>query len=165
MKKYIVGILALSAILTYAPALQAEGETISEGKTVKFNYTLTVDGQVVDTSEGKEPLEYTQGKQMIIPGLESQLEGLKVGDHKVVTVAPKDGYGETDEKAVLEVPRNMLPADAVPQAGMMVQFPSEDGRIVRGIIKEVLDEKLVVDFNHPLAGKELTFDITIAEIK
>ncbi len=101
--KYIVVVLMIvlaSVALTAHTAQGGEGTMIAEGKTVLIDYTLTVDGQVIDTSEGKQPLKYVHGEGGIIPGLEKELEGLSVGEQKQVVVAPADGYGEVNAEAV-----------------------------------------------------------------
>ncbi len=138
---------------------------IENGKTVKFNYTLTVEGQTVDSSEGKEPLEYVQGEGKIIKGLEAQMEGLKAGDTKDITVGPEDAYGVVDQRAVIEIPKTQLGDQVTPQPGMMLQLTTADGQPLTGTIKEVKDETVVVDFNHPLAGKELQFAVEVVEVK
>lgn len=155
--------------MVFASVVPAMGATdmISEGKQVKFHYTLTVEGQVADTSDGKDPLMYVHGQQAIIPGLEAELEGMKVGDKKTVIVASENAYGPIDPQAVVELPReNMDEAekDVEPQVGMVIQLQSPDGQNLAGIVEEVKEEVLVVNFNHPLAGKELSFDVEIIEI-
>ena len=138
---------------------------ISEGKTVKFDYILTVENQVVDSSEGREPLEYNHGQNMIIPGLESQMEGLIVGDKKKIIVGPEDAYGVVNQEAIIEVPIARLGAEAKPQVGMTLQMRTEQGPPVTGKIVEVKETSVIIDFNHPLAGKELQFDIEIVDVK
>lgn len=137
---------------------------ISEGKVVKFNYVLKVNNEVVDSTEGKDPLEYTQGQKMIIPGLESNMEGLSVGDKKTVVVGAEDAYGKFDEAAIVEAPTEQLGEDAKPEIGMMLQATSPAGQPIPGKVIEVKEETVVVDFNHPLAGKELHFDVEIVEV-
>ncbi len=129
-----------------------------------MNYVLTVNGEIVDSSEGREPLEFVQGEGRIIPGLERELEGLKVGDAKNVTVAAQDAYGEIVADAVQEVEKARFPENDKLTVGSGVQGQGANGQMFQGIVKEIKDETIVVDFNHPLAGKELTFDVTIVEI-
>ena len=152
--------------LTFVLVTTAKGATmtITDGKTVKIDYTLTVDGKVADTSKGKKPLEYVQGKHMIIPGLESQLKGLKVGDTKHVVVSPEDGYGKVNPKLVVQIPKKNLNSNTEPQVGMVLEMTTPDGQKVPGVIKAVDGDTLTVDFNHPLAGKELDFDIKVVDI-
>ncbi len=129
---------------------------IKEGSKVKFDYTLTVDGKVADTSAGRGPLEYTHGAGHIIPGLEEELTGMKVGDKKTVKVAPEKGYGKVLEEAIRRVPKEAIGGAEHLKVGDMVGASA--------VVKEITDKEVVLDFNHPLAGKELTFDVEIKEI-
>ena len=151
-----------------AKAESSEGDpnmTISEGKTVSLEYTLTLDKKaVLDTNVGGEPLTFTQGSHQIIPGLEKAIDGMKTGDTKQVTVAPGEAYGEVDERAIQEVPLDQIPPEAR-KAGTQLQGKGPDGRIVRPMVKEVKEEVAVLDFNHPLAGKTLYFDVKILDVK
>ncbi|MFA5259902.1 MAG: peptidylprolyl isomerase [Candidatus Omnitrophota bacterium] len=159
-------ILFFLVIMLCAPLYAEEGlDMISEGKTVQFDYTLTVDGQVADTSEGKTPLEYVHGAQMIIPGLEKQLEGLKVNDEKIITVLAEEAYGAVDTRAVIEIPKDQLPADLTLQKGLPVQMELENGQPLLGIVEEVKETSVIVNFNHPLAGQDLVFKVKIVSIK
>jgi len=143
----------------------SEEKTIQQGSKVKFDYTLTVEGKVEDTSKGRGPLEYTQGAGQIIVGLEKELLGMKVGDTKTVTVAAKEAYGEVLEEAVRRVPKSAINGAEHLKEGDMVGA-SNNGHTFRAIVKKIDEEKqeIVLDFNHPLAGKELTFDVKIVEI-
>jgi len=105
--------------------------------TVGMEYTLLSDGAVVDSSEGKGPLHYVQGRRQIIPGLERQLVGLHVGDTKEVTVSPEEGYGKVDPTAVIEVAKSQLPPDATPTVGMVLRGMNPDGQSFRARVTEV----------------------------
>lgn len=151
------------------PASQAitlkPDSNIKEGSIVSIEYTLTDDtGKVIDTNVGKEPLTFVQGAGQIVKGLEQALNGMKVGDEKKVQVKPEDGYGLPNEKAFQEVPREMIPPEAQ-KAGAMLMTKSQDGRTVPIRVHEVKEKTVVVDFNHPLAGKTLNFDVKIKDIK
>lgn len=152
----------MSMLSVFATVAVAAG--VSDGNTVKFHYSLTVDGEMIDSSSGKEPLEYVHGKKMIIPGLESALDGLNVGDKKSVTIAAEDGYGAVDPNAVVEVPKDGFANSAEAQEGMVVQVPTPDGKTMTGTVQQIKDEILILNFNHPLAGKALNFEIEIIEI-
>lgn len=141
------------------------GMSIQDGKEVTIEYTLKVDGQVVDTSENRAPLTYVHGQGQIIPGLSKALEGLKAGDKKSVTVSPEEGYGEVNPKAFQEVPRAKLASDIEPQVGMNLEANMPDGKKQIMRITEVKDETIVVDMNHPLAGKTLDFDVEVVSVK
>ncbi len=138
---------------------------IEKGSKVSIEYTLTIDeGTVVDSSVGKDPLEYEHGAGNIIAGLESALEGLKVGDAKKVVVQAAEGYGEIDTKGYQEVPADKVPEDAR-KVGSVLQVETEDGQRVSLRVHEIKGDNIVVDFNHPLAGKELTFDVKVINVQ
>jgi FKBP-type peptidyl-prolyl cis-trans isomerase SlyD len=138
---------------------------ISANKVVAIDYTLTDDqGAVIDSSEGRGPLAYLQGHGNIIPGLENALEGKSAGDALKVTVAAADGYGERDDSLTQAVPRNMFEnADDI-QVGMQFQTSSEQGMHIV-TVTAIDPENVTVDANHPLAGQNLTFDVTIVEVR
>lgn len=138
---------------------------VAKDTVVKFNYTLTnKDGEVLDQSRG-EPLAYLHGYHNIITGLETQMTGKSVGDKFIATIAPQDAYGEYISEAVQEVPRaNFQGVDKI-EVGMQFQSQSDDGHVMLVTVKDVTDDTVVVDGNHPLAGVELTFDVEIVEIR
>ncbi|MGH7319647.1 MAG: FKBP-type peptidyl-prolyl cis-trans isomerase [Candidatus Rokuibacteriota bacterium] len=139
--------------------------TIEAGSEVSLEYTLSdVDGKVLDSNKGRTPLTFTQGEHQIIPGLESALTGLRAGDEKQVTVQPADGYGDVDPAAVAEVPKESLPPNAL-FVGARLVARSRDGqsRLVR--VKEIKDATVIIDLNHPLAGKILHFNIKVLQVE
>ncbi len=158
----IVGLIVSVENMSFAAAGQSVIET---GKKVAFDYTLTVDNQVVDSSTGKAPLEYVHGSGAIIPGVEKALEGLHVGDEKSIVVKPEDGYGPADATLLREVPKSQLPQDQQPKIGMVLQMQSPEGQVFPGIIAEVKKDSVTIDFNHPLAGKTLNFQIKVIKIE
>ncbi|MFW2176898.1 MULTISPECIES: FKBP-type peptidyl-prolyl cis-trans isomerase [unclassified Moraxella] len=139
--------------------------TIANNSVVEFNYTLKDDeGNILDQSQG-QPLAYLHGHQNIIPGLEAQLEGKTVGDKFTASVEPADAYGEFDDAAVQEVPReNFQGVDNI-QAGMQFQSQTDDGFVMLVTVKDVQDDVVIVDANHPLAGKKLHFDVEVVNIR
>jgi FKBP-type peptidyl-prolyl cis-trans isomerase SlyD len=138
--------------------------TVSNGKEVTLEYTLKLDDQsVVDTNVGGEPLKVTQGSHQLIPGVEKQLEGMTVGEKKQFTVPPMEGYGNVDAKAFQEVDKKMVPADSL-TVGTRLEGKTPDGRKVFPRISEVKNETVVLDFNHPLAGKTLHFDVQVLDV-
>jgi FKBP-type peptidyl-prolyl cis-trans isomerase 2 len=175
MKKVNLMILVLflgflAAVTEAAPAKAAEktikgSAAVTDGKTVKVNYTLTVDGKVVDSSKGRQPLEFKTGSHQIIPGFEKAVMGMKAGEKKSFKVKPEDGYGAVNPKAFQEVPKKQLPADITPKAGMTLYATGKNGQKVPVKIKEVKKDAVVIDLNHPLAGKTLNFDIEVVAIK
>ena len=155
---------------TPAPAVPpappaSSAATIQDNMEVGFEYTLTVDGAVVDSTEGKEPFHYVHGQYQIVPGLERELTGLKVGDTKEVTVKPEDGYGKTDPAAVIELPKTQLPSDVTPAVGMVLRGVNPDGKMFRATVTGVKDQTVSLDLNHPLAGKTLAFKVKVIDIK
>ncbi len=137
---------------------------IKNGSKVKFHYTLTVDGAAADTSSGRGPLEYEHGAGHIIKGLESELEGMKVGDKKTVKVAAKDGYGEVREDAKKKVPATAISNASELKVGDAVGA-SAGGQHFHAIVSKIEKDEIELDFNHPLAGKDLVFDVEIVEVK
>lgn len=159
-------ILFLAAACASAGDVKKGGSptTVSNGKQVTLEYTLKLDDQsVVDTNVGGEPLTVTQGHHDVIPGLEKALEGMAPGEKKKVTVAPTEAYGEFDPKAFQEVGRKMVPVDAQ-KVGAQLEGTTTDGRKVFPRISEVKNETIVLDFNHPLAGKTLHFDVKVLDV-
>ena len=135
------------------------------GDTVKIHYTGTLDdGTEFDSSAGREPLEFALGGGQVIPGFDTAVDGMSVGDSKTVTIPPGEAYGERHEQLVQEVPKSALPEDMKPEVGMQLQSQSPDGQIMNLVIAEVAEESITVDGNHPLAGQGLTFAIELVEI-
>ena len=143
----------------------AEMIKVDDGQVISMHYTLHVDGQVVDSSEGSEPLQFIQGMGHIVPGLEHQLYDMKVGDSKKVIVAPKDGYGEADAEAFMDVPRNSFPPNVPMKVGVELELRDQADHPVFARIESVDDANVRLNMNHPLAGKELHFDVKIADIR
>ena len=131
---------------------------------VGIEYTLTVEGAVVDSTEGRGAFHYVQGRQQIISGLERRLAGLQVGDRRYVVITPEDGYGEIDPEAFIEVPVSQLPTDISPEVGMVINGVDPDGRSFQGRVSEIRPGTVTLDLNHPLAGKLLNFAVTVVEI-
>jgi FKBP-type peptidyl-prolyl cis-trans isomerase SlyD len=161
-----LGGLAAFLILLVAAAAGAQPKAaIEKGSTVKIDYTLKDDkGEVLDTNSGKEPLAFKQGAQQIIPGLDKALLGMKVGDTKKVVVKPEEGYGKVDPKAETEVPKEALPEGAA-VVGTRLMARGQDGNPHPVTVKVVRDKTVVLDLNHPLAGKTLVFDIKVVSIE
>jgi len=136
---------------------------IKQGAAVKIHYTLTVGSTVVDSSMGKDPLSYTHGTGQLIPGLEEQIKGMTVGEKKKVVVSPDKGYGELDHKAIQKVPKKSFQNTEGLKIGGMVSRQN-GGRTFQAKITEIGDEEITLDFNHPLAGKTLNFDIEVVDV-
>jgi FKBP-type peptidyl-prolyl cis-trans isomerase SlyD len=142
-----------------------EEPQVDDGQVVSMHYTLHVDGQVVDSSEGGEPLQFIQGMGHIIPGLEHELYEMKIGDSKKVVVAAKDGYGEADAAAFMDVPRDAFPTDVPLETGTELELRDNSGHPVYARIDTISAENIHLNMNHPLAGKELHFDVKIAGLR
>ncbi|MSP61000.1 MAG: peptidylprolyl isomerase [Myxococcales bacterium] len=139
---------------------------IGPRKIVKLDYTLRDgDGEILDTSEGGEPLSYLHGGGQIVAGLESALLGLDVGAEKEVVVAPEDGYGMPDPNGVFTVPRSAFPPDLSLTEGDAFMGENDDGSPVPVRVIEVRDDAVLVDANHPLAGVTLHFHVTVIEVR
>lgn len=132
---------------------------------VTIDYTLTVEGEVVDSSEEEGPLDYLQGHENIIPGLEQEIEGMKIGESKTVFVAPEDGYGLIEPDAVIEVDRSEFPENVPVEVGVELEITDSEGDMMFATITEVGDEVVKLDTNHPLAGKELQFEVTVKDLR
>jgi FKBP-type peptidyl-prolyl cis-trans isomerase SlyD len=140
-------------------------DSVQNGVVVAMEYTLRIDGEVIDSSEGQDPLEFLTGHGNIISGLEREMIGMKIGDSKDVVVAPANGYGEYDEEACLDVQRDQFPGDMQVEEGMelTVRDDSGEGRYAR--IESVEGEIVRLNFNHPLAGDELHFNVKVVALR
>jgi FKBP-type peptidyl-prolyl cis-trans isomerase SlyD len=143
---------------------------VGKGSVVSLNYKLHLgDGVVIDASEEGDPLTYIHGESQIVPGLERELEGLETGAARQVTVAPEDGYGLTDPGAIQRVPLTAFPEGFEPKEGQELVAQGPQGEplpfTVRGVEKSLEGQIVVVDFNHPLAGKTLHFDVVVAGVR
>ncbi|HNP63352.1 MAG TPA: peptidylprolyl isomerase [Woeseiaceae bacterium] len=135
------------------------------GDTVKIHYTGTLaDGTQFDSSAGRDPLEFALGSGQVIPGFDSAVDGMAVGDSKTVDIPPEEAYGQRHEQLIQQVPKSALPEEMEPEAGMQLQSQSPDGQIMNLVVTEVAEETITVDGNHPLAGQTLTFDIELVAI-
>ncbi|WP_372748625.1 peptidylprolyl isomerase [Litorivivens sp.] len=139
---------------------------IANNCVVSFHYTLTdEDGQTLDSSDGREPLAYLHGHNGIIPGLENELVGKGQGDSLQVVVQPEDGYGEFNPELLQQVPREAFQGVESIEPGMQFQAQGEGGQAQMVVVREVTDEAVLVDGNHPLAGQVLNFDVTIESVR
>jgi len=138
---------------------------IADHKAVKIHYTLTAqDESVIDSSRDGEPLDYIHGLGILVPGLETVLQGKKTGDRIVVTVPPSEGYGERSENLLQKIERNMFEFDGDIEVGMRFQAETDQGvELVQ--VAAVDDEFISIDANHPLAGETLNFDVEIIDIR
>lgn len=142
------------------------GAAAKAGDTVRVDYTGTLsDGTEFDSSRDRGPLEFTIGAGQMIPGFDAAVNGMKVGEKKTVTIPPEQAYGNYSEDMVLVVPRSELPPDITPEVGLKLQMQSNTGATAIATITEVAPDTVTLDANHQLAGKSLTFEIELVEIK
>ena len=137
-----------------------------DGSIVKVHYTGTLkDGTIFDSSVEREPLEFTIGEGRLLKDFEEAIVGMAVGEKKTVDIDAENAYGEYQDDLQMAVKRSQLPEDMEPQIGMQLQTTLQEGHVVILVVKEVHDEEVVLDANHPLAGKDLTFELELLEIK
>ena len=142
-----------------------EDKVVKDGSVVSLQYTLTgEDGKPIESNKGKEPLKYMQGQHQIVPGLEREIAGMKVGGEKHVKVKPEDGYGPVNTGAFQEVPKERIPADAL-KVGTVLTARGPQGQSIPVRIHQIKDKTVVVDLNHPMAGKTLVFDVKVLDIQ
>ena len=136
-----------------------------KGDRVKVHYTgKLTDGKQFDSSQGREPLEFTVGAGQMIKGFDEAIPGMEVGEKKTIKLAPTEAYGESNADAIIEFPKGNIPADMKLEPGMKLQLQGQDGNPIPVVVKEVKDDVVILDANHELAGKELVFDIELTEI-
>lgn len=139
--------------------------TAKKNDTVKVHYTGRLsDGEIFDSSREREPLEFTVGAGQMIPGFDAAVDGMALEETKEVTIPCAEAYGERNEGMIQEVPRIHLPEDMKPEVGQTLVASGEDGHQMQVIVTETQDDHIIVDGNHPLAGKDLTFEIELVGI-
>ena len=137
---------------------------VKDGDTVRVHYRGTLsDGSQFDSSEGRDPLEFEVGSGQVIPGFDAAIRELGLGEATTVTIAACDAYGERAEEAMQTFPLDFF-GGQIPEVGWAVELEDQDGQRVPATVAEVTEETVVLDFNHPLAGNDLTFEITLVEV-
>ena len=138
---------------------------VSKGDIVSVEYTIRLDDdRVIETTVGEAPLSYTHGQNEILQGLEAGLDGMERGAAKVITVEPVDAYGEIHSEGFFEVQRERVPAEAQ-RIGIKLETTAPDGRVVFPYVAEIRPDVIVLDLNHPLAGRTLRFDVRVVDIQ
>lgn len=138
---------------------------VKENDKVKVHYTgKLTSGQVFDSSREREPLEFEVGKGQMIPGFEEAVMGMEEGEKKEVTLKPDEAYGERNDQLTQEISNDQLPEDLEPKLGMQLQSKTPDGREFKVMVSEIRENSIVIDANHPLAGRDLVFEIEMVEI-
>jgi len=161
----IAGLFGLSVSTAVSAQNNKDEKVIKDGSVVSLQYTLSGDdGKTIESNKGKEPLKYTQGQHQIIPGLEKELTGMKVGGEKRIKVKPEDAYGPIDPKAIQEFPKEKIPPEGQ-KVGAILTARGPQGQAIPVKVKEVKEKTVVLDMNHPMAGKTLVFDIKVLEVE
>jgi FKBP-type peptidyl-prolyl cis-trans isomerase SlyD len=143
----------------------ADEMKIADDVVVALDYTLYVDGREVDSSQDADPIEFIQGRGQIIGGLERQLYGMTVEESRRLVVPPAEGYGEVDDQARLTFDRQQLPDGVNLAVGAELELRDDDGNVYESRVLELEGDQVRLDFNHPLAGKELTFEVRVAALR
>ncbi len=140
-------------------------QQVKDGDIVRVHYTGKLSsGEQFDSSAGREPLEFTVGAGQMIKGFDAAMPGMKLGDKKTISIAPKDGYGERSDDAIIEFPKENVPEDMKLEPGMSLTLSNQAGQPVPVVITAIKEDIIVLDANHFLAGQELVFDIELVEI-
>lgn len=140
-------------------------QQVKSGDQVKVHYTgKLASGEQFDSSTGREPLEFTVGAGQMIKGFDDAMPGMTIGEKKTINIAPEDGYGSRSEEAIIEFPKENVPADMILEPGMPLTLSNQQGQPVPVIVVEVKDDMIILDANHFLAGQELVFDVELVEI-
>jgi len=168
--KLILGILIFKMFVVSAAAAEKSGDekVVKNGSLVSLQYTLSgEDGKTIESNKGKEPLKYVQGQNMMIPGLEKELVGMKIGQEKHVKVKPEDAYGPVDPKRYQEFPKDKIPPEQLAQikVGSMIPLTAPNGQTFSFPVTEIKEKAIVVNLNHPMAGKTLVFDVKVLDIQ
>ena len=140
-------------------------DTVQVGLVVSMEYSLRVDGEVLDSSDGAGPLQFLAGYDNIVPGLERAMIGMKVGESKDVVVSPEDGYGEFDDEGYMDMPRSEFPDDMELEPGIGLNLTDEEGNVQPAYIESFDNETVHLDLNHPLAGAELHFNVKVVDLR
>jgi peptidylprolyl isomerase len=159
-KKMLLAVLAISVL-----SVSCLTGGVMNGSRVKAHYTLTVDGKVFDTSRGGEPFEFQVGSRQVVPGFEKGVIWMKVGEIKSFQVSPEEGYGLEDPNGIQTVSKAMLPPGLELKEGMTIPVAGAGGRRFQVRVVEVREDAVVINQNHPLAGKTLDFEVEILEIR
>jgi FKBP-type peptidyl-prolyl cis-trans isomerase SlyD len=140
-------------------------DSVQDGVVVSMEYTLHVDGELLDSSDGQGPLQFLVGYGNIISGLENEMMGMKIGDSKDVVVQPVDGYGEFDSEAFMEVQRDQFPKDMPVEVDTELTVRDDEGQARYARVDSIAGDVVRLDFNHPLAGDELHFHVKVVALR
>ncbi|RPI71393.1 MAG: peptidylprolyl isomerase [Ignavibacteriales bacterium] len=139
---------------------------IGQNKVVSMNYTLKdKEGNVIQTTDKREPFQYLSGNQQILPNLEKEIDNMIIGSKKNVKIPAKDAYGEYNEQAVQQIDKKTFPDDIELQVGMEFVANSPEGQQMPFVVTDIKEQEVTVDFNHPLAGRDLEFDVELLDVR
>jgi FKBP-type peptidyl-prolyl cis-trans isomerase 2 len=139
---------------------------VGPGTIVSMDYSLYLkSGEMVATTEGKTPVKFEFGKGEILSALESKIEGMKAGEKKEIVLTPEEGFGSINYEAIMDVPKSNFPQDVELKEGMTFSLKRDNGKVVPFVIREIKEDMITIDFNHPLAGKTLRFVVKIIDVK
>ena len=139
---------------------------VKNGDHVKVHFTGKMEnGEVFASSQGHEPLEFSVGDGTVLPGVDKAVNGMNLGERKTITLPPQEGFGEQMENLILTVDRSQFPEGFELREGMELQVPQPDGTVIFFKILQIMDDKVKLDANHPLAGKALTFELELLEVR
>ena len=140
-------------------------EVVKQGDTVKVHYTgKLLDGSVFDSSEGRDPLEFTVGAGQMIAGVDKGVVGMALDEQKEITIPPEEAYGIYDPAKIIEVPNDQFPEDLTLEVSMQISASQPDGSAIQFTVKEIGEQNVTLDGNHFLAGKDLIFSVTLVSI-
>jgi FKBP-type peptidyl-prolyl cis-trans isomerase SlyD len=166
--RLLVGAAVCNALVftgAFAAEKSKDANVIKDGSVVSLEYTLSgEDGKTIESNKGKAPLKYTHGGQQIVPGLEKNLTGMKMGEEKRVKVNPEEGYGPVDPKGFQEFPKDKIPSEGL-KVGAVLTARGPQGQQVPVRVHEIKEKTVVLDLNHPMAGKTLVFDIKVLDVQ
>lgn len=150
---------------TFLPGRLKNMQQVKSGDTVRIHYHGTLsDGTIFDSSSEREPLEFTAGSGQVIPGFDNAVVGMTVGEKKSVHIPADEAYGQPSDQMFIEFPKSQFPADVQPEVGAAMHLSDDQGNVFPVTVKEVKEDSVVLDGNHPLAGKDLNFDLELVSI-
>jgi len=162
----IVCLITGFALTDICSAQEKKEMVVKKGNKIKVQYTGRLqDGTVFDQSKEKEPLEFIVGSGQLISGFDKAVEGMKLNEEKKVTLKTEEAYGQSNPDLIRQFERSFFPADFSPEKDIVIELQDANGRKIPGTIVDVTEENVSVDLNHPLAGKELIFDISVVDIE
>jgi FKBP-type peptidyl-prolyl cis-trans isomerase 2 len=149
----------------FAAEKSKDNNVVKDGTVVSLEYTLSgEDGKAIESNKGKAPIKFTQGSHQIVPGLEKGVAGMKVGEEKRVKVTPEEGYGAVDPKGFQEFPKEKMPSEGL-KVGSVLMAKGPQGQQIPVRVHEIKEKTVVLDLNHPMAGKTLVFDVKVLDVQ